>query len=416
MEMIAKKLNRKIMFELAFILSMSFLGIITFFILCKSGLKQQQGIFFNNENDYFMDFFNHIKYSNERDPYNCTYLPLCEKTYPPLSYLLLYPLTKLFDYSNQLPGSARTTQFGIMSVVVFLVFASVLFAIILYELKNGYKTIRFFTVLAIFMSGIMLFSLERANIIFLSAISLAFFIINYNNENRIFRELSYIALAVAIALKIYPVIFGVILLYNKQFKEIGRLIMYTIITIFLPFLYFKGGFLNIPLLIRNAQESNDAYILNGYQYRFGIIPDGIVFGLNKNDVTIIEGLILISFILCIVTMFISWSYEKHWKTILALTCAVLNTSVTSGYYCGLYIYVPIILFLNDDNHHISDWAYFILMVCILNPYQIEYENCNFTTIISNTSTIIIYIFLVVEGLNSSLRTILKNRIRKKQAI
>lgn len=405
-------LRKNITFNLFFIFVILSLSLITFYILCKSHGVLQRNIFFYNPNDSFMDFFNVNKYISSRDPYNSTYFPMSEKAYPPLTYLLLYPFSKFFDYINLSPGAARDSQLGIMSLLIFIVFSCSVLAVLLYEFTKGSKSVRFFTVLALFASGVSLFSLERGNIIYLSVICLLFFVMFYKSENKMLRELSYIALAISVALKVYPIIFASLILYEKRYKDIFKIGIYCIISFFLPFLYFKGGFNNIPIMIRNVGENTQAYMFSGYQYRFGLVSDSILFGLSNQTSLLFAKISVVILILAFLT---TWSHKKYWKTVLCFTCALLSTPVNSGYYCGLYFFIPVVLFLNEKEHSLSDWYYLILMILVLNPYQITYHQLPLTTSISNLSVLLIYFTLCAESFIYSIRFI-KTKMIKKECI
>lgn len=87
------------------------------------------------------------------------------------------------------------------------------------------------------LSSISLFSFERGNIIYLAVINSIFFLVNYQSENKIIREMSFIALAIAAALKGFPALLGILLLYDKRHKEAIRLIVHGVIFSFLPFCF-----------------------------------------------------------------------------------------------------------------------------------------------------------------------------------
>ncbi|MDR3599032.1 MAG: glycosyltransferase 87 family protein [Desulfosporosinus sp.] len=395
-------LYKKSTFEIVFITAIFILSFFFMSGLCYSDGQHQRELLFSDRNDYFMDYFNPMKYISEANPYNNTYLSLGEKVYPPLAYMILYPFSKLFDYVTKLPSQGRADQLGIMSLVFILAISSVVYGALLYELKNGRKVIRWLTVSALFLSGVYIFSLERANIIILSAILLTFFLLFYNSHNKVLREISLIALALAAALKIFPALFGLILLYDKRYKDVCKLVIYGLIAVFLPFIFFKGGFENVPYLIRNMRANSQNYTDRGFQYRFGFIPISILFsGLKHISVEFSVNLgKLISISYLIITIIASFSLYKRWKTILMLTCALVSTPLNSGFYCGLYLFAPIVLFLNDDQHESGDWFYMIFMILALNPYQVSIANSSISGVISNIAVLLIYTRLCFEGISA----------------
>lgn len=392
-------------FSVVFLVSSLSLSAITFLTLCLSRGTRQTSVFFL-ANDSFMDFFNVLKYIAGRDPYNGA--GLGERAYPPLTYMILYPFSRLFDFTDQAAEAAKGSQLGIMSVVIFLVFLSIAFALLLYECKTGSRALRFWTLIALLSSGIMLFSLERANIIFLAAIGVLFFVMFYKSENRALRELAYIALAVATALKVYPALFGVLLLYDKKYLAALRLTFYGLVAGVAPFLFFAGGFANLPLLLNNVKENTQTYIYTAYGYRFGLIAEGLLFGLSEQSCGL---LIAASFVLAAIAILTAWSLRKPWQTILALTCVLLITPMNSAYYCGLYFFLPIIMFLNEQEHRPVDWLYLLLMILVLNPYQIIYEQSFLTTAIANSAVIMLYLLICGEGAVSCIGNI-RGRLKR----
>ena len=82
------------------------------------------------------------------------------------------------------------------------------------------------------------------------------YLFNYNSENSRDREVALICLGIAAGLKMYPCIFGLLTLYRGNLKETLRLVIYGLVFVFLPFLFFKGGFANIPLIAENTMKYN----------------------------------------------------------------------------------------------------------------------------------------------------------------
>lgn len=406
---IVKILHNKTTFEITFIVVLISLGFITFLSLCKSSGVAQRNIFYFDRSDTFMDFLNHLKYVALKDPYNSTYLSSGEKIYLPLSYLLFYPFSKLFDYIHLNPGIAKTDQLGLMSVVIFLIFICITFAIQLYELKNGQKAIRYFTVISLFVSGIFIFSIERANIIFISAIALTFFIRFYKSDNKFIRELALFALAVSSALKIYPAIFSILLIPDKRYKDFLRLIVYSLITAFLPFLFFNGGYTNLIILIKNIHEYNSEYMFSRISYAFGFSAIGGRLGLSEYQNLILS---YISIFMLIIALLTAWSLEKFWKIILILSCALIISPANSGFYCGLYLFTPIILFLNEQDHPPIDWVYLFFLIIVLNPYQINKNILSTSSVISNLALILIYLILLVESTKSTIKIFTKKPLQQ----
>ena len=90
------------------------------------------------------------------------------------------------------------------------------------------------------LSSIFIYAYERGNLIQLTVVLSTIFLLCYNSKNKIIKEISFICLATAAALKIFPALFGILLLFDKKYKEAMRLIIYGINFTSLPFLFFEG--------------------------------------------------------------------------------------------------------------------------------------------------------------------------------
>lgn len=396
-----KEYQLKNKFEVTFIISLVSLSLLTLSLFFISHGSQQATIIFKSGEDSFMDFFNVLKYISTRDPYHYDlYQPLCEKQYPPLSYLLLYPFTKLYNYIDNSAASAISNPNAMISFVILFAILFTIYGILLFKMKNGSNLVRFFTGLALITSGISLFSLERGNLIYLSAICVAFYLIGYSHKKSWVREFSYVSLAIAFALKCYPALFGILLLYEKRYNDAIKVAVYGLALFFLPFLFFNGGFENLWPMIQNLEENSTNYMFRDITYRFGFIPAAMIFNLSKTQIEFVH---LFSGILVILSALTAWSHRLRWKKIMLLTCSIILFPVNCGYYCGLYLFVPIILFLNEEHHRSLDWIYIILIIIILNPYQYYINDYLVTVPTANLILIGLYISLSVEAVEFSIR-------------
>lgn len=406
-ETISNKANK---ITIIFIISILSLNLITILTFCISLGTLQSTLFFNSGADRFMDFLNVLKYISTRDPYVYDlWNGLHEKIYPPLSYLLFYPFTGLYDFINNNPQSAIENQkvmaaFAIMTIVLLEIFGGLLFF-----LKDGRKSIRIFSGLALLTSGITLFTIERGNIIFLAVIGVGIFLIGYKSEKRWLKEISYISLAFAFALKVYPALFGVLLLYDRRYKDAVKTSIYGLILFFLPFIFFHGGFDNISQMIQNIQLNSVKYMDTSITYRWGFIPAAMLCNLSNSQIVIAHYL---SGILLVITVLTAWGHWQQWKKIMLLASAVILFPVNCGYYCGVYLFVPIILFLNEKAHKKSDWMYLVLIVIVLNPFQFHINGVLMTVPLANLALIAIYCSLIIEGASKSINLIMHKHLRR----
>jgi hypothetical protein len=122
-----------------------------------------------------------------------------------------------------------------------------------------------------------------------------------------------------------------------------------------------------------------------------------------------------------VTLFIAWAQEVWWKKVAFMMCALLLTPTHSGYYCGLYMFIPLIFFLNEKRHRVWDVLYLVLFLLLFNPVQfalplpqvpgLRQEITNY--MVQNMAAIVLYIVLFIDTVCQLLR---KVRIWKKRRV
>ena len=394
--------QRKSTFEIFFCGIMLFACTYALLLLVYSKGGQQSTLFFSNPGDSFMDFFNVLKYISTRDPYHyIAFGGLADKAYPPLAYLILYPASRLYNYIDNSSYSARGSQLALMSLLIFLGICIIALALLIYQNKKGSSFVKTCTIAAMFSSGVFLFALERGNIILLAALFLGVFLFLYNSESAVMREIAYLSLACAVGLKVYPVLFGIIILKNKRWFAGLRTILYGAAAGFLPFLFFKGGFSNLSQLLMNIDLSTQSFKFLSPLYRFGWAAQYLWANTNPTQ---IDKWILIGNVLMVFSVALCLGLKKPWKTVMFLTCALIASPVNSAYYCGIYLLVPVVLFLNEKEHELLDWLYVVLFAAILNPYQFAMDSLPQTVHIANTALLILYLLLLLEAVfDTSLR-------------
>lgn len=409
-------LRKNIVLEVIFIVGMILLGFIAFVSIANSSGTAGTTIFYSNyftkTDDTFMDFFNVLKYVSGRDPYHNTYLPMGEKQYFPLAYMMLYPFSKTYDYAHLAPDMARATQLGMMSIMVYTVFCAIVFFLLLYRLKKGTAAERFFFALSAGCSGFYLFSLERGNLLSVSLIAVTGFLLLYRSRSTALREVAYLALAIATALKGYPGLLSLLLVYEKRWKDALRLGIYTMAAIALPFLFFHGGFSNVGQWYSNLQQNTKTYMLSAFYYRYGVValylPFYYLTNASQNSLQIAYhiGLFLAAF-----AALTAWSLDRDWKRVLLLVCAILTAPANSQYYNGVYLILPAALLLSQQDHRAADYLYLVLLLIAMNPVQIPsgYSGVSLTVIISNVVVLVMQIALSADAILS-----IWHRIRRQQ--
>lgn len=341
-------------------------------IFSEGSISSQFNLFFRNCEDFLADTLNVVGYSSQRDVYNNTmYTGLSEKAYPPITYVIMYFFSRLVDMNkyyelNYFLWMYQEPKF----LIIYLIYA-VLTMIIVYELirtcKKGTNPVKIFTALAILVSAPMLYSFERANTIILTMFCTLFFTFFYDSEKRVMKELSLIALAFAVAFKMTPAVLGVFLIYNKQWKEILRVIIYGVVIGIVPFFFFEGGLSNLPKMLENVQLNLEAYTSD----EGCTLLASVLNFVDSPTETLRFVMKLITYVVSAVFLVSGFFYNTRWEKIMAVSMVLVILPSHSGYYCILYLIPAMIAFLNEERHRFSDlW---ILCAMLLIMYDVQSE-------------------------------------------
>ena len=303
-------------------------------------------IFFHDTLDTGMDFFHSIEYTYGRQPYL-----YWGTVYPPLANLFFYILFRLIPLSDSAQWAdtfidsvvargtyqdLRVYQAPMILFMAFIILISVLITyIIQIYIKNEKKSM--LCSFCMLLSYGILCGFERGNIILLAFLCTMFFVLFRNSENKYVRELSLILLAVAAGIKLYPAIYGVLLLYDKQYKRAIRTVIYGIILFVFPMFAFKEGIhgFSIFFKILFSFSSIDRISIEGFSLTnicnsFALIINENAF--NKIDISMyLNAMGKVSAFCC--SNSVDWCslLKNEWKRILA--CFDCHVSI---YHQGLY--------------------------------------------------------------------------------
>ncbi len=223
----------------------------------------------------FSDFAETISFAYMKNPFEPKKILSENLTtaciYPPIAYMLVYPFMLICKkdvglYVDNISTSTAYSldwfftrpMFIISYVLYFIIFMSLSLFMIAKISKLKGKNLAYLLT-SVGLSGAILYSFVRGNTIFILLLCvLCFYYFYYEKESRVLKILGLFLLAIGISIKIYPVFFSVVILSNKDKKKaIVDLIIcaiFTVILVFLPFLFTKGGFSNIKLLIDNTTK------------------------------------------------------------------------------------------------------------------------------------------------------------------
>ena len=319
--------------------------------------------------DTGMDYFNSVAYTSGGVPYS-QYKTL----YPPLANLFFYGLNRLVpktvvnswgkSYESLVrmrltSRDIRLQQSAMVFFLFFMVITAVLAAYLIEYLLRGRRqgAARATAISMIFSFGFT-WGIERGNIILLAFVLCLFFLAFYRHENRMLREASYLALAVAAGLKLYPAFLGILLLVEKDWKAAGRTILYGACALILPCFFLKDGIQSLFMFIEILLSKGSQVDLGLHHTGTGLkdFAGNIIAIYAKLRGTedslyaaVLNGFQTVAYVLCAVGLVSAlrkgW---KNWERVLII-CLVMTSIQSGAYYTAVYLLIPLILFFREED-------------------------------------------------------------------
>ncbi len=323
-----------------------------------------------NVTDAFMDFFNSIRDSIGGTPYTNKCI------YPPLAYAF-YNFMYLFFPSNFIGHTGhdlRYSQSGLLLVIAYTFVTSICAFFLCYWLKSGTTKRRALFALFIVLSNPFLFAFERANLILMSFLFLMGYFLLKDSKSRVLREISYICLAVSAAFKIYPAVFGLLLIFEKRWDDAIRCVIWGVVLFFVPFVFFEGltGF---RLLLHNIVSAGDLFlqINTSYKLNYSNTLATLLTMAGMPGVALEPYLQMLSFLMGFTMMIASFFHKTKWKSTAILALIVVGVPNFSFVYTLIFMTIPLIYFLDDQSKRTTlDRIYLIcfigLFVTVAYPY------------------------------------------------
>lgn len=423
-----KKLGTKTFFCIITLISLIILGI-EMIVTHGDCLKS---FFFYNYSDYInfgsanmdtgMDFFNSIVCTYKGVPYT-KYNTL----YPPLANLFFAVLCKcvpLDQTSNWLNydiyytmrwtnDDLRVHQVTFLLFILFIIISALLF-IFLVEmiLKKNDVLDKLVAVSLLFGYG-SLYAIERGNIILIVVPLILFFWFFKDSKNKIIGELALISLAIASGIKLYPAVFGLVLLIDKQYKKATRTLFYGIFAFIVPFFAFEGTEA-IPIFFKILFKFSGKANYNGYGLLniYNIIY--LYFKSFNIDISFLsKPIIWCNYIICILLLAFSFTTTKRWKCCLLLTLFIILVQ-SSSEYTLTFLTVPFLAFLTEEKQiNINNWLYYFLFLFLIVPIPLtKFIVPSFYSLKCYSLQVSIIILIIVVSLDGfySLKEVFKSNI------
>lgn len=313
--------------------------------------------------------------------------------YPPFAQLMYRIISKIIPAFPSIPPVFREQAFQLRASVpgAFILMCHIMLFILplfilIYLITDGNTVKKILYSSIISLSGIVIWSLERGNIIIYAFIFTFLFIVFYKSEKKWQRYLAYIFLAIAANIKLYPAIFGLFILLNKDWK--GSIICFVdflliyILSFFLLQLFTSvtnSGSPTISMIEITASLDN----LKAWSANVSSRPSGLNCSI-KNFFLCINGVFLLlcgkrtgfinselifhllQLFILVICLFIFIKSTKKWQKIFSLVMCCIYIPSVSYQYSMIFLLIPLSFFINDDNldSKLSNFYAFAFAVCI----------------------------------------------------
>lgn len=290
-----------------------------------------------------------------------------EGAYPPVARLILWIMGEVLPLKIILGGASqiRTSTYFLLEVVAYE-------GLMLLALSRVWSKISGSRVAAIVMlfTSPIIYLMERGNIIFFALLFVTLFLGGYESEHPFVRHCSYLCLGLAAAIKIYPAVFGLLILKEKNKKHLVQAALYGAGVCILPF-FAVGGFSAIGDYIYNVTHAwsttgvNWTGSLLNYKevikYLFSLV------GYQELGISIAD----YTFWPVILFLLVDAVFQKQkWKSILELVMIMIYIPGFSVYYMAAFYILPCVFWIaTKKQEEKSDYIYIGLLLMILMQFQ-----------------------------------------------
>ena len=390
--------------KLFYIISFASLVVCIIMGVLSNGVTVSNLLF--NKDDVFMDFFNSVV-DCSGDAYGESGV-----IYPPLVVLFYKFCSTFFNIDSMKASEVRETSLGMIIFVCFTIVSYILFAKLIYKYKNGsFANKSLFAFFTLF-SFPMIYLIERGNIIVLVLPLLLYFVNEYDSDVKYKRHLAYICLAISVAIKIYPVFFGLLLLKKKKnFKNILLCIFYGALFFFVPFI-FVGGFSQLGVLIHNILYTSSMFGSKGFGFKVSISNTFSLFGHVFNHVRLFETagtMFLIITVLAGLFLILFNKWNEDWKIYAVISLIIILVPGFSYIYSVAYMIIPLLFFLNKKEIKWIDYIYSLLFIAqfiflvaktdeLFPSFNSAELNCNIATVVESIALLAMLVLLYFDGI------------------
>lgn len=316
--------------------------------------------FINDYHNTGMDYFNMLSLFSADSPYDM------DANYPPMCFFLLRIMYHFIPTTLR-EGNGFYYRELMQAQIIYIVYTTILL-LATWELtkcfyfnNNIEKTL---LAIGVIFSGPVLFTLERGNLILICLPCMLVFINLYNSDIKWKRWCAYAALALAASIKIYPALFGVLIIHKKRYKEGIQTAILGFLTFMLPCFAF-GGIEAITGMLNGLRAASNQVRDIGLAYNFSfynLIKTIYAIAGVRASVPVAINFLIPLFVCC--TIFITG--KEEWKKIYAISLFCIWFPDFSYTYMLMLMIPPMLCCIKNCTGYIGN-IYRVCFLIILIP-------------------------------------------------
>ena len=168
-------------------------------------------------------------------------------SYPPLANLLTGLFKVFIGAPDKIiaPGSGGysiVSPVGSFMLLIFFLTHLFPLSLMCHRSIEGSRLTKALFALAICTSSFFIYAIMRGNIILLAMLFTLYYGVFYDAKDERLRKTALLSLAIAANIKVYPAVFGCLLLKERRWKDIGRCVAYACLLFFPLFFTYDAGF------------------------------------------------------------------------------------------------------------------------------------------------------------------------------
>lgn len=381
------------------------------------GLGYPYNTFLFSKVDSFMDFYNVNYFVHNFNPYSSEK----DVSYPPFALILAYPFSLFYNYSKHGSPPAREHILPVLSYLILIFSFSYFLVKLIYQtIKGNGKLNDYIYTIILFVTYPVFFLLDRGNYLMITFIFVCLFAYYYvANPAK-----SLYFLSAAIAMKIYPIIFVLLFIVQKRYKDVWKIVLITGCFSIIPMLLFRGSFVsNMTHFFSNLFHFSGGYVDELFNVSWNVSLLGAIkipimlFNNGTVPFNVTVPFMIFVVVLIGIVIFLLKKEARLDRKMVYLVSLQLLIMPLSFDYSLVYLYVPLLMLLKNKKKIDTEDSFSLIVIALLfipKSYGILYHNSLWVVSIQSFINPILLMMLIIYPFYKRVRAGSLKKVRKKK--